>query len=199
VQDVIGVQVVHCLQGLGEELEGLGFREDAAGVLVVEEVAAFGVLEDEVEQVAVEECLPQAGDVRVVHFSVQLDLPFHQPHLRLRGQFLHVDLHGASSTIFTAYMRAVGLWRARNTVPKDPHPSFRSGSSWNSSMEENLCLGTILTIRKLLNIIFVFLFPWNAFIQKKDRCPSGQDSVGVGRYGERASVPSGRIMIVFYS
>ena len=70
MEDVIGVQKLHCLKCLREELEGLCLREHSARILVIEKIAFFRVFQDKIKRVSVEQRLPQSGDMRVVDFPV---------------------------------------------------------------------------------------------------------------------------------
>lgn len=66
MNDIVGVHVNDGHEGLGEELKGLGFSEHVFTVLVVKQVAHFGILHYHVYVLCVIECVPYLNDVWVV-------------------------------------------------------------------------------------------------------------------------------------
>jgi hypothetical protein len=139
VNDILAVEVLDGLEGLGEELEGLHFRKDAFGVLVREEVALLGIFHDHVDRIGFQESVPEFDYVRVVQLAVQPDLSLDQLGLHFRGHVSQINLARPPSTILSAYMRQVLRWRASLTVPKDPQPTLRPSMITNSVMRLNRC------------------------------------------------------------
>ncbi len=84
MDDVIGMEVVHGLKSLSEELECLGLWKNTSCILVIEKVPFLCILEDKVKNVPIEECFPKTSNVWMVYLSMQLDLSLHQFYLCLR-------------------------------------------------------------------------------------------------------------------
>ena len=71
---IILVQITDTLNSLHEEFESFTFGEGYFFILVVEEIAIFGVLQDHVDIVLVDEGIPQFDYVGMVNLRVQLYL-----------------------------------------------------------------------------------------------------------------------------
>lgn len=84
--------------------------------------------------------------MRVVQLRMQPNLALYEFHLCLGRHIAEVDLPKQLDTTFKAYMRQVVRWRARRTVPNDPHPTFLSWMIWNSLMVLNLRFEGTLSI-----------------------------------------------------
>ena len=83
MKDIMLVQVMYCVQGLREEFEGLNFRKDVFGVLMIKQISMFCVLHDHVDMVILEQSVPKLDYVGVVHFQMQADLALDQFQLCL--------------------------------------------------------------------------------------------------------------------
>ena len=72
---ILVVQILDAFEGLDEESEGFGLAEYIFGVLMVEKVASFGVLHDHVDDIILDDRVPQFDNMRMVQFGVESDLP----------------------------------------------------------------------------------------------------------------------------
>jgi hypothetical protein len=75
VHHVVGVHVFDGGEGLAEELEGFCFSDALLPVLVAEKRSVLCEFHDHVDDVVLDEGVPEFDEVRVVHAGVEVDFP----------------------------------------------------------------------------------------------------------------------------
>lgn len=123
MQNIAFVQILYCFNALVKILECLWFWKGLFIWKITGQWVVLCIFHDHADFLFLVECTPQLDDVRMIQLWVNCNLSLHKLQLVFVIEFGELDLNGIRSTILTAYILLVPLWRASRIVPKFPIPS----------------------------------------------------------------------------
>jgi hypothetical protein len=102
MHDVQSMQVLQSPCSLREEERGLRLRKHLLAVLVKEEVALLGILEDHIDASVFRNRIPKRDAVRIDEFGMNANLAFDEFELGLGRDMGQIYLYGWEITTLTA-------------------------------------------------------------------------------------------------